>query len=165
MSSEEDGLGDGRVRDLEARLNDADPAVRRAALQGMADRVERGEVELLSLRGAVSLHCRTSYSGKGAAYSPAALAWAAKKNGLAAVGVVDVATLDGYRLSLFDERRLPARPPALTASPNPFRSATVIHLGTGQLGHSTTSAEVFDASGRLVLGHRLHTGRNQGQRH
>ena len=42
------------------------------------------------------------------------------------------------------------RTPTLSAFPNPFRSATVLHLTAGPLDHLTTPARIFDATGRLV---------------
>ena len=47
-------------------------------------------------------------------------------------------------------RQLAAHGLQLAASPNPFRSSTVLHLTTGPLDHSTTFLRIFDASGRLV---------------
>lgn len=75
-------------------MNDFDAAVRRAALGKLADLVARGEVELLPLRGAVNLHCHTFFSYNAYGYSPSALAWLAKKNGYAAIGIVDFDVLD-----------------------------------------------------------------------
>jgi hypothetical protein len=82
------------VRELEARLNDFNPTVRAGALRGLADLVARGEVDLAPLRGAVNMHCHTFFSYNAYVYSPSALAWLAKKNGYAAIGIVDFDVLD-----------------------------------------------------------------------
>jgi len=46
----------------------------------------------------------------------------------------------------------PTHAPALSLScePNPFRSATVLHLTTGPHDHSTTLLRIYDAQGRTV---------------
>ena len=65
---------------------------------------------------------------------------------------VDVSVLDGYRLSLFAERRLPSLHPVLTAMPNPFRSSTTVRFSTRapHLASAAPVLRIYDASGRLV---------------
>ncbi|MCX6843263.1 MAG: T9SS type A sorting domain-containing protein [candidate division WOR-3 bacterium] len=38
----------------------------------------------------------------------------------------------------------------VSARPNPFRTSLLIHMTTGPLDHSTTSARIYDAAGRLI---------------
>ncbi len=68
--------------------------MRRTALHELADQVARGQVDLAPQRGVVNMHCHTFFSYNAYGYSPSALAWLAKKNGYAAIGVVDFDVLD-----------------------------------------------------------------------
>ncbi len=60
----------------------------------MAEEVERGQVALQPERAAVNMHCHTFFSYNAYGYSPSALAWLARKNGYAAIGIVDFDVLD-----------------------------------------------------------------------
>jgi hypothetical protein len=76
-------------------LNDYDPAVRAEALHALSRLADDGRVEFSPLRGAVNMHCHTFFSFNAYGYSPSGLAWLAKKNGYAAIGIVDFDVLDG----------------------------------------------------------------------
>ncbi|HOZ49267.1 MAG TPA: hypothetical protein PLO37_25290 [Candidatus Hydrogenedentes bacterium] len=79
---------------LETQLNDFDPAARRAALEALADRAERGDIAFPEPRPAVNLHYHTFFSYNGYGYSPTAIAWRAKCDGLYMAGIVDFDVLD-----------------------------------------------------------------------
>lgn len=78
-----------------SRLSDFDLQVRLAALGGLLSRVERGEIHLPAPVPAVNMHCHTFFSYNGYDYSPTALAWLGRMNGLQAMGIVDFDVLDG----------------------------------------------------------------------
>ncbi|MBM3289009.1 MAG: hypothetical protein FJY92_02545 [Candidatus Hydrogenedentes bacterium] len=80
---------------LELQLGDFDPRVRREALETLWDRARVGAIELPPQGRAVNLHCHTFFSFNGYGLSPSAVAWKARVNGLAAVGLVDFDVLDG----------------------------------------------------------------------
>jgi len=80
---------------LEAQLNDFDPRKRWSALEELWDMARSGAVALPESRKAVNLHCHSFFSFNGYGYSPAYLAWKARREGLAAVGLVDFDVLDG----------------------------------------------------------------------
>lgn len=80
---------------LELQLNDFDPTMRRAALEGLWDLARLGHIELPEPGRWVNLHCHTFYSFNGYGYSPSAVAWEARVAGLGAVGLVDFDVLDG----------------------------------------------------------------------
>ena len=80
---------------LEAQLNDFDPRKRWAALEQLWDMARGGTIELPETRKAVNLHCHSFFSFNGYGYSPAYVAWNARCEGLAAVGLVDFDVLDG----------------------------------------------------------------------
>ncbi|GMW01412.1 MAG: hypothetical protein AMXMBFR84_25490 [Candidatus Hydrogenedentota bacterium] len=69
---------------------DFDLAARKAALDSLLAEDEPGGLP----RRAVNLHCHTFFSYNGYGYSPSYLAWWARKEGLAAVGIVDFDVLD-----------------------------------------------------------------------
>jgi YVTN family beta-propeller protein len=60
------------------------------------------------------------------------------------MGQTEVRTLNASRLTL-------------DASPNPCRSSTVLHLGTGAKEHSGALLRIYDAQGRLVLSQPVRT--------
>ena len=59
------------------------------------DLAETGAVPLESEKEAANMHCHTFYSFNAYGYSPAGLAWMAKKSGLPLLGIVDFDVLDG----------------------------------------------------------------------
>jgi hypothetical protein len=69
--------------------------VREAALRELVALADEGAVELLPRGEAVNVHCHTFFSFNGYGYSPSALAWLGRKQGLAAMGIVDFDVLDG----------------------------------------------------------------------
>jgi len=83
------------IEALEAHLNDFDAATRRAALEGLAAGVAKGEVpEPPAAGGHVNIHAHTFFSYNGYGYSPSDYAWRARKAGLLVAGVVDFDVLD-----------------------------------------------------------------------
>lgn len=86
---------DMNIEELEAHLDQFDPDVRTAALQELAKRVERGNVQTAKESDIHNTHCHTFYSYNAYGYSPARIAWIAKKMGFRAVGIVDFDVLDG----------------------------------------------------------------------
>lgn len=83
------------VADLEARLNDLDPAVRAQALQKLLSLAERGLIPTEPQSQVANMHCHSFFSHNGYGYSPTALAWVAKKRGIGLMGIVDFDVLDG----------------------------------------------------------------------
>ena len=80
---------------LEAQLNDFDPAVREEALDGLLDLAAEGEIELPEPTKAFNLHCHSFFSFNGYGYSPTALAWIARCQGLSALSIVDFDVVEG----------------------------------------------------------------------
>ncbi len=83
------------ITQLEQQLNHFDLAVRMTALVELVARAEAGEITLAAEQQAVNMHCHTFFSFNAYSYSPAGLAWLAKKRGWQAVGIVDFDVLDG----------------------------------------------------------------------
>lgn len=82
------------ITDLEAQLNDFDPARRAAALAALLDAAQRGEVAVAPAADVANMHCHTFFSFNAYGYSPSGLAWLAKKNGYRLLGIVDFDVLD-----------------------------------------------------------------------
>ena len=83
------------VTDLEAQLNDFDPAVRARALAELVALAGRGEVPCEPERDVANMHCHPFFSFNAYGYSPTALAWLARKSGFRLMGIVDFDVLDG----------------------------------------------------------------------
>ncbi|MBI5094317.1 MAG: hypothetical protein HZB26_17985 [Candidatus Hydrogenedentes bacterium] len=79
---------------LESRLNDFNPAARRAALEELAGQARRGQIDFTLTRPVVNLHCHTFFSYNGYGYSPSYIAWRARCEGLYMAGIVDFDVLD-----------------------------------------------------------------------
>ena len=69
--------------------------MREAALQELVALADGDAVELPPPVDAVNMHCHTFFSFNGYGYSPSALAWLGRKQGFAAMGIVDFDVLDG----------------------------------------------------------------------
>lgn len=82
------------ITQLEQALNSFDRAARLSALTELAVLADAGQIELAAERPAVNMHCHTFFSFNAYGYSPAGLAWLAKKRGWQAAGVVDFDVLD-----------------------------------------------------------------------
>jgi hypothetical protein len=80
---------------LETSLNQFPTMERRQALTELASLVEKGALQLESQKAAANMHCHTFYSFNAYGYSPAGLAWMAKKFGIPLLGIVDFDVLDG----------------------------------------------------------------------
>ena len=65
-----------------------------AALAELAALAEAGQIEIEAEQPAVNMHCHTFFSFNAYGYSPAGLAWLAKKRGWQAAGIVDFDVLD-----------------------------------------------------------------------
>jgi hypothetical protein len=87
-------MSDARAT-LEAQLNDFDPAVREEALDNLLDLAAEGEIELPEFTKAFNLHCHSFFSFNGYGYSPTALAWLARCQGLSALSIVDFDVVEG----------------------------------------------------------------------
>ena len=83
------------IKNLEQRLNDFDPAVRKAALLEAKDGFENGAIEAAETSSIHNMHCHTFFSYNGYGYSPSYVVYLAKKMGFYAVGLVDFDVLDG----------------------------------------------------------------------
>ncbi len=83
------------IEKLEAKLNDFDPAVRRAALEEAAARFAAGTIPCAPASEIHNLHCHSFFSYNGYGYSPSRIVYLAKKMGFYAVGLVDFDVLDG----------------------------------------------------------------------
>ncbi len=79
---------------LEAQLNDFDPAIRKNALASLQDLAASGDITLPAFGDRVNLHCHTFFSYNGYGYSPTAIAWHARSQGLAMAGCIDFDVLD-----------------------------------------------------------------------
>jgi len=84
-----------RVRELEGELNSFDPAVRNFALSALLALVEEGVVTCPPLTSDSNLHCHSFHSYNTYGFSPSALAWIARREGIGLMGIVDFDLLDG----------------------------------------------------------------------
>jgi len=80
---------------LEMKLGSFGLEERWEALRSLYSLFQNDQVACCPESPTVNLHCHTFFSFNAYDYSPAALAWEAKKRGLYAVGVVDFDVLDG----------------------------------------------------------------------
>jgi hypothetical protein len=87
-------LNTPKIQHLEAQLNDFNPVARAQALEELLYLVERNTVTLPETRQVANMHCHTFYSFNAFGYSPTALAWLGRKQGIAAMGIVDFDVLD-----------------------------------------------------------------------
>jgi hypothetical protein len=69
--------------------------VREATLRELVALADEGVVDLPPSVDAVNMHCHTFFSFNGYGYSPSALVWLGRKQGFAAMGIVDFDVLDG----------------------------------------------------------------------
>jgi hypothetical protein len=79
---------------LEGALNQFLSPERRQALAELADLAQKGVLPLECEKQAANMHCHTFYSFNAYGYSPAGLAWMAKKMGIPLLGIVDFDVLD-----------------------------------------------------------------------
>jgi hypothetical protein len=82
------------VGELETRLNSFSLAERAEALAALGSLVQNGTVQLDAVREVANMHCHTFFSFNAYGYSPSALAWMARKKGIALLGSVDFDVLD-----------------------------------------------------------------------
>ena len=82
------------ITQLEAQLNDFDPAERTEALKALLAAARRGEVAVAPEADVANMHCHTFFSFNAYGYSPSALAWLARRNGYRLLGIVDFDVLD-----------------------------------------------------------------------
>jgi len=87
--------GSQQVAELEAELNDFDPAVRLQALRELVSLARRGEIPLEPEAEVANMHCHTFFSFNAYGHSPTSLAWLAKRRGFKLMGIVDFDVLDG----------------------------------------------------------------------
>jgi len=82
------------ITELETQLNDFNPEQRLAALAELSSLAERGRAPMATAVDVANMHCHTFFSFNAYGYSPAALAWLAKRNGYKLMGIVDFDVLD-----------------------------------------------------------------------
>jgi hypothetical protein len=80
---------DQKVAALEAKLNNFALEIRIEALQELMSLSEQGNIDLPTPVEVANMHCHTFFSFNGYGYSPAALAWLAKRHGFKLMGIVD----------------------------------------------------------------------------
>ncbi len=86
---------DEKIAALESRLDSFDPAEREQALEDLLTIVKRGGIRLPDPQPKVNLHAHSFFSYNALGYSPAHIAWRARREGLRAVGLVDFDVFDG----------------------------------------------------------------------
>lgn len=107
--------GDGKmirsdaISTLEAELNSTDAAVRRQAVEQLAERFRSGEAKCAPESSDHNMHCHTCYSYNGYGYSPSYIAYLARKNGWFAAGIVDFDVLDALDEFLVAAEKLNVR--------------------------------------------------------
>lgn len=79
----------------ETHLNDYDLAVRTEALAQLAAQAREGRIALPVPREVANMHAHTFFSYNAYGYSPSALAWMGKTEGIKLMGIVDFDVLDG----------------------------------------------------------------------
>lgn len=84
-----------RIDALEHALNAFDAATRREALDALIGLALTGEIPLAPEAEVANMHCHTFFSYNGYGYSPTALAWLARRQGIKLLGIVDFDVLDG----------------------------------------------------------------------
>jgi len=84
-----------QVSDLEAQLNDFDPAVRRRALSALLALAQEGAVTMPPEAPVANMHCHTFFSFNAYGHSPTSLAWLARRKGFQLIGITDFDVLDG----------------------------------------------------------------------
>ena len=99
----------GEQKQLETELNSLDSGTRRNTLQELAELCRSRRIKIEPESGANNLHCHTFYSYNGYGFSPAFIAYLAKKSGWFAAGTVDFDVLDAVdefkdAAELFDVR-------------------------------------------------------------
>jgi hypothetical protein len=158
------------VADLEARLNDLDPAVRAQALQKLLSLAERGLIPTEPQSQVANMHCHSFFSHNGYGYSPTALAWVAKKRGIGLMGIVDFDVLDGVdefleacqsagiRASAGIETRVRIPEFATQEINSPGEPGIGYHMGIG-----FTTGRVTEKATRILQGLKERAGqRNRG---
>ena len=83
-----------RMAELEAQLNDFDPAVRAGALAELIASADQGLVPMEPVSEVANMHCHTFFSFNAYGYSPTALAWLARRRGFKVMGTVEFDVLD-----------------------------------------------------------------------
>jgi len=88
-------MSNDRTSELELQLDNFDISERKDALKELLEMAKSGKVELAETGTDVNLHIHSFYSYNACGYSPAKIAWLAKKKGLAVAGIVDFDVFDG----------------------------------------------------------------------
>ena len=86
---------DASIADLERDLNDFDPRVRTRALQTLLTLLEEGTIACHPFTERSNLHAHSFHSYNAHVFSPSALAWVARREGIGLMGIVDFDVLDG----------------------------------------------------------------------
>lgn len=83
------------IGQIEARLNDFNPDVRREAVAEIAALLKASKIAIEPERDAANMHCHTFFSFNAYGHSPSSLVWLAKKRGFRLIGMIDFDVLDG----------------------------------------------------------------------
>jgi hypothetical protein len=83
------------IERLEQGLDSFKISARHKAIAELVELARSGKAKLEKGQGWVNMHFHTFYSYNASGYSPSKLAWLARKNGLAAAGIVDFDVLHG----------------------------------------------------------------------
>jgi hypothetical protein len=77
------------------RLNDFDPALRRETVRTLAESLSAGKVPTTTLQPVCNIHAHTFYSYNAYGYSPAYLAFLARREGIPIMGIIDLDIIEG----------------------------------------------------------------------
>lgn len=83
------------INTLENRLNDPDRQIRMEAVVDIKNSLSGGQLEAGSRQDNCNLHAHSFYSYNTHNFSPSALAWLARREGIGVMGIVDFDTLEG----------------------------------------------------------------------
>ena len=84
-----------QIAELERELNSFDPVVRSRSFSTLLTMAEEGVIECRPVTDYSNLHCHSFHSYNAYGFSPSALAWIARREGIRLMGIVDFDLLDG----------------------------------------------------------------------
>ncbi len=84
-----------QIVELERDLNSFDPLVRSRSFSALLALADEGVIECRPFTTASNLHCHSFHSYNAYGFSPSALAWIARREGIRLMGIVDFDLLDG----------------------------------------------------------------------
>ncbi|NIA14922.1 MAG: hypothetical protein GWP08_12675 [Nitrospiraceae bacterium] len=143
------------IETLEEQLNSLQPQERQQALDALLELVKAGDIVLPEPGNTVNLHCHTTFSFNGYGYSPAYLAWKARREGLRVAGVVDFDVLDavdeflaaanrvGLRACAGIETRVFVQPFETREINSPGEPGVAYQMGTGFVSGDVPDKELL----------------------